>query len=143
MRKTLRAVVGAFLVTAFTFAFAGVASADRSWINDCDKEKGEYAAICDIWWTEGSTQAPVIADALFHSWDESAEVNDYKADGKGVYMRLTWTVDGTKHVRHLYSYKGNSRGNYVIPEGTPVYIHACQTDDGDIGINCRNEAQNA
>jgi hypothetical protein len=131
MRKTFRALVGTTLVAGFTIASAGAASADVVHKNDCAKIS--ESSICDIWWTEGSNPAPVISDAMFHSYDEVAELIDYKTDGKGLYMRLKWTDGGVSYTKEIYNTGGDGhveRRNYNITEKVVVDIKACQTDDG-------------
>ena len=136
MRKTFRALAGATLIAGFTIASAGVASADVGHKDNCAKISG--TEICDIWWTKTSNLAPVISEAMFHSYDEVAEVLDYKADGRGAYMRLTWKDGGVSYKKEIYNTGGDGHvesRNYSITENVVVDIKACQTDDGTL-LNC-------
>jgi hypothetical protein len=129
MRKTLRAFVGAALVFAFTFVSTGVASADSKH-GEC---YGGSNPRCEFWWG-ASDLFFSVGWAVFTSDGEVLEIQDEAIDGRGIYVKVKYTVGTSTYYDYVYSYTPPSEHrevvNYDIPEGTVVYLHACQTDNG-------------
>lgn len=137
MRKTIRAAVGATLVAGFALASAGIASADQGRVGDCAKIS--ETSICDLWFTHtASGQTTIVSDAVFHAYGEYAVLSDYKADGRGIYMKLTWEIGRTTYIQEIYNTKGAGTAvqkDFSIAEGIVIDFKACQTDDGAL-LNC-------
>jgi hypothetical protein len=143
-RKTFRALVGAALVFAFTFVSTGVASADR--VRNSERAKTSEYSYCQIWWmsdaTVGNEPLDSVGWAIFTSHGEGLEILDREADGKGIYVRIKYTLGSSTYYDHVYSFSGPSNNfeerDYDLPEGTLVDMRACQTNDGNHSINCRD-----
>lgn len=144
MRKTFRALVGAALAFAVTFVSTGVAGADRVRNSECAKTSED--SYCAIWWMSDAAIGNDILDsvgwAVFTSHGEWLEVLDREVDGKGIYVRIKYTLGSSTYYDHVYSFSGPSNNyeerNYDLPEGTLVHIHACQTNNDNHAINCRD-----
>jgi hypothetical protein len=144
MRRTLRTFAGVALVFAFTFVSAGVASADRVRNSECAKTSED--SYCAIWWMSDASIGNDILDsvgwAVFTSHGEGLELLDREADGKGIYVRIKYTLGSSTYYDHVYSFSGPSNNfeerDYDLPEGTLVDIRGCQTNNGNHSINCRD-----
>lgn len=133
MRKTSRALVGAALAFAFTFVSTGVASADHAHKSACAKT-GESPQ-CRMWW--GARDSDILDSvgwAVFSSNGEWLEIQDEAFDGRGIYVRIKYTLGSSTYYDHVYSFSGASNNyeerNYDLPEGTLVHMRGCQTDNG-------------
>lgn len=147
MRKTLRALVGAALMFAFTFASTGVASAEYEYVHKSRCAKTGENPHCLIWWgIPSSSWLNSDGWAVFTSDGERLEIQDEAVDGKGIYVRIKYTLGSSTYYDHVYSFSGPSEHrevrNYDLPEGTLVHIRACQTDNGsnDYCINANIQA---
>ena len=131
MSKILHALVGAILVVGFAMASAGTAGADTGYQDDCTLKLDEHQ-ICRVWWF--NEDLDLVGHVVFHLHDEKLGLVDFKADGRGLFVRISWgsTYD------QVYNTKGASKAvwkDYNIADGTLVYITACQTDNGK-ELNC-------
>jgi hypothetical protein len=132
MSKILRALTGAILVAGFAMTSAGTASADTFGQRNCGKKESSTQE-CNVWWVNSGLR--VVADVVFKASDEKLVLHDHLADGKGLFVRISWgsTYDD---VYNTFGADKVVRKDYNIIDGTRVYIRACQSDNGRYDINC-------
>ncbi|MDC0772694.1 hypothetical protein [Streptomyces sp. HD] len=133
MRTFLR--VGTVAATAaLTFgAMAGVSSADTydkgcaaGW-NDANSR--------DCWAEWRNPSGVVVSWAGFTAYDEILYAVDAEADGRGVYIKATWS-GGSAEIKHTQGADaGRLEKDLDIADGASVSLTMCQTSGGTL-INC-------
>ncbi|MGI5378334.1 hypothetical protein ACQEV2_29615 [Streptomyces sp. CA-251387] len=133
MRTFLR--VGTVAATAaLTFgAMAGVSSADTYDKGCADGWNDPGGRDCWAEWRNSS--GVVVSWAGFTAYDELIYAVDDKADGRGVYVKASWS-GGSAELRHTQGADApRLEKDLNITEGASVSLTMCQTDGGAL-LNC-------
>ncbi|MDR3084308.1 MAG: hypothetical protein LBV60_25910 [Streptomyces sp.] len=137
MSRLIKSALSVFAAGVVVLATSTAAHADTVGHNACDKIV--ESSTCEIHWE--NRNLTVTGGVVFSAYGEYVTLSDYYADGKGVYVKVSWG-------NVFWSYwltTGDNTGyghDLNIKDGTVVTIKGCQTDNGAL-INCYDETMKA
>lgn len=133
MRTFLR--VGTVAATAaLTFgAMAGVSWAD-TYSKRCFAGVDYDSLDCQAAWYNPAYGQDAVSTAGFTAQGEYLWANDHEADGRGVYIKATWS-GGSAEIKNTAGGGSWQEKNLDITDGKSVSLTMCQTDNGAL-LNC-------
>ncbi|MFE0250092.1 hypothetical protein [Streptomyces sp. NPDC059010] len=114
-------------------AMAGVSSAD-TYDKRCFVGVDLDGRDCDTGWYNPAYGSDAVSTAGFTAQGEYLWANDHEADGRGVYIKATWS-GGSAEIKNTAGAGSWQQKNLDITDGKSVSLTMCQTNGGAL-VNC-------